>query len=400
MATFRKLPSGNWQARVMIDGKYKPIGTFNSKKEAEIKANEIENKIYYGESIDDREMTFKKLHESWLEHKMINVEKSTYNNLYPISNAHMLSFFGNKKIKDIRRSDIRRWNNKLASQRKKDGTSKYMYSTRKRYLTILSDIFNYAVYELEVLSTNPCFKITVPKKDVTQKMKTKQKKKKHYSLDELNALLKFLENFTPHKHKEYNLFYVLSFFLSRTGLRINEALALTWNDLNGEMLTIDKQVYVNEDNEVEIVSLKNDSSYREIKIDEETIELLKEFKRTQNKVILKYKTFVKSQKDIIFQNNLGDYLKANGVRDNYEIYCEKAGVEYKGTHVFRHTHAVLLLEAGASLDYVSKRLGHKSIKTTADEYSDITPKRDELELDKLSNYMARSWHDNEEQKSE
>ncbi|WP_328018366.1 tyrosine-type recombinase/integrase [Halalkalibacterium halodurans] len=42
-------------------------------------------------------------------------------------------------------------------------------------------------------------------------------------------------------------------------------------------------------------------------------------------------------------------------------YCKKAGVEYKGTHGFRHTHAVLLLESGASIKFVSKRLGHKTI---------------------------------------
>ncbi|MED4174353.1 tyrosine-type recombinase/integrase [Halalkalibacterium halodurans] len=55
-------------------------------------------------------------------------------------------------------------------------------------------------------------------------------------------------------------------------------------------------------------------------------------------------------------------------------YCKKAGVEYKGTHGFRHTHAVLLLESGASIKFVSKRLGHKTIKTTADTYLDITEK--------------------------
>ncbi|WP_445492457.1 tyrosine-type recombinase/integrase [Niallia sp. 03133] len=45
------------------------------------------------------------------------------------------------------------------------------------------------------------------------------------------------------------------------------------------------------------------------------------------------------------------------IRETLQDYCKKAGVEYKGTHVFRHTHAVLLLESGVSLKFVSDRLG-------------------------------------------
>ncbi|RXZ84159.1 recombinase XerC [Paenibacillaceae bacterium] len=40
----------------------------------------------------------------------------------------------------------------------------------------------------------------------------------------------------------------------------------------------------------------------------------------------------------------------------------------------RHTHVVLLLEAGASFKFISQRLGHKSVKITADTYLDITEK--------------------------
>ncbi|MCR6596177.1 tyrosine-type recombinase/integrase [Bacillus halotolerans] len=68
-------------------------------------------------------------------------------------------------------------------------------------------------------------------------------------------------------------------------------------------------------------------------------------------------------------------------------YCKKVGVEYKGTHEFRHT--VLLLESGVSLKYVSNRLGHKTIKTTADTYLDITEKIEEDELQKFASYTKR-----------
>ncbi|MDH6352832.1 hypothetical protein M2298_004849 [Brevibacillus sp. 1238] len=46
MATFRKLPSGRWQARVSRDGDEFSIGTFKTKKEGEIEAAKVEERIY------------------------------------------------------------------------------------------------------------------------------------------------------------------------------------------------------------------------------------------------------------------------------------------------------------------------------------------------------------------
>ncbi|WP_258871329.1 tyrosine-type recombinase/integrase [Virgibacillus dokdonensis] len=43
-------------------------------------------------------------------------------------------------------------------------------------------------------------------------------------------------------------------------------------------------------------------------------------------------------------------------------------------HALRHSHLVHLLKAGAPLKYVSQRLGHSNIKTTADTYLHITEK--------------------------
>ncbi|WP_425305439.1 tyrosine-type recombinase/integrase [Brevibacillus laterosporus] len=40
----------------------------------------------------------------------------------------------------------------------------------------------------------------------------------------------------------------------------------------------------------------------------------------------------------------------------------------------RHTHAVHLLESGANIKYVSERLGHASVKVTADTYLHVTKK--------------------------
>ncbi|WP_084423131.1 tyrosine-type recombinase/integrase [Cohnella thermotolerans] len=63
--------------------------------------------------------------------------------------------------------------------------------------------------------------------------------------------------------------------------------------------------------------------------------------------------------------------------------CKRAGLPILSPHALRHTHAVHLLEAGANIKYVSERLGHKSVKITADTYLHVTQK---IEDDALALY--------------
>ncbi|MGG3691433.1 tyrosine-type recombinase/integrase [Heyndrickxia ginsengihumi] len=76
------------------------------------------------------------------------------------------------------------------------------------------------------------------------------------------------------------------------------------------------------------------------------------------------------------------------IRETIQNYHKASGVKYRGLHAFRHTHAVLMLEAGVSLLYVSKRLGHKNTKTTSETYSHITEKIEQDELAKFASYTT------------
>lgn len=42
--------------------------------------------------------------------------------------------------------------------------------------------------------------------------------------------------------------------------------------------------------------------------------------------------------------------------------------------MFRHTHVVLLVEAGVPIKVISERLGHSKIDTTLDIYTHVTEK--------------------------
>ncbi|WP_267930293.1 tyrosine-type recombinase/integrase [Cytobacillus spongiae] len=111
-----------------------------------------------------------------------------------------------------------------------------------------------------------------------------------------------------YKHQrfpDYQLYYMLMFFLSKTGLRISEALALRWSDIDGDKITIDKQTSRDDNNKVKLTTLKNSSSYRTIKIEDEVLRELKKYKMKQNELILGNPRFYKNNEGIIFQNYKG-----------------------------------------------------------------------------------------------
>jgi len=396
MATFRKLPSGKWQARVSRDGKEFSVGSYRTKKEAEIEAAKVEERIYYGQTLNDRKLLFEDVVDEWYEHKIRELKDPTIKQLEVIVRLHIKPDFCGKKIMKIKRKDIKDWIQKYVDMLDKKGDPKYSFGSCLKYLSTMKSVFHYAVHEMEILEKNPTEKLRVPVKDSTKQ----EEEVKFFLLPELEQLLDFMSLYKHQRFKKYRLYYMLMLFLSRTGLRISEALALKWTDIVGNQLKVERQTSRDDNNNLKITTLKNTSSYRTIGLDEDLLKELDAFKEVQLELITgKENAFLENSDGIIFQNYLGNYLTPSTVRDTIKEYCQKASVSYKGTHGFRHTHAVLLLEAGASLIFVSKRLGHKTIKTTADTYLSITKKIEEDELGKFALYTkpksesARNRHD-------
>src|SRR5690606_17093801 len=149
MANFRKLASGKWQARVFRDGKSVSIGTYRTKKEAEIEAAKVEERIYYGQALNDRNMTFGEVADAWFEHKRAELKDSTYEQLEVIVRRHIKPQFESKRIMKITRNDIKKWIQGYADD------PNYSMGSCLKYLSVMKGVFHYAVHELEVLEKNP-----------------------------------------------------------------------------------------------------------------------------------------------------------------------------------------------------------------------------------------------------
>ncbi|WP_164832526.1 tyrosine-type recombinase/integrase [Listeria fleischmannii] len=61
------------------------------------------------------------------------------------------------------------------------------------------------------------------------------------------------------------------------------------------------------------------------------------------------------------------------------------GLNHIGIHGLRHTHAVMMLEAGASVKYVAERLGHSNVEMTLNVYVHLT---DDMKKEDMNKFMA------------
>jgi site-specific recombinase XerD len=107
----------------------------------------------------------------------------------------------------------------------------------------------------------------------------------------------------------------------------------------------------------------------------------------RKEVVLLYENYKAPESNIVFYQHDGRWLRTNVVRDYFKEVCKRAKLPVLSPHALRHSHAVHLLEAGANLKYVSERLGHKSVKITADTYLHVTQKIEDDALALYSRYV-------------
>lgn len=380
MASIKQQKNGKWRYRIRYkeNGKFKETSKsgFRTKRDAQAAANEVERQHANGVQIGSGNIYLEDYMWEWLEvFKRPNIKNSTYMRLERAIRLHIVPAFGMMKLKEINRTDVIKWVNYLSEVKKQTS------GTIRSNLTVLHDALNTAIFELNYLEKNVASRIKIPDKNNSSKIK-------FYTKSELNTLLTFLSKYKMGKYSHSIQYYVLFTLISRTGLRLGEALALEWSDVSGDKLSITKTLSYDNNNNVLITEPKSKSSIRTIKIDNTLVALLKKQKINKMECIMRYSSFKKPIYDnIIFSNENGNYLRHSVARDFFSASCKRVDVPILSPHALRHSHAVHLLEAGANIKYVSARLGHSTIKMTADIYLHVTEKIEDDALDLYEKYM-------------
>lgn len=212
--------------------------------------------------------TFNDLIDIWLVHYADTVKASSYKETVYKIDGHVRPLIGNFKLEKLTPSLM---------QAKVDGFIKDVAGSLKNYKIVLATIkriFKYAV-ALNLIEYNPMDRVLIR----TVKREVDERKVKHYDKAEVKKLLEGLSNLDTDSWRD-TLFSTFSKLLLYTGLRAGEALALEWSDIDfkDNMLSVSKTLYITGEISDTPKSLK---SIRMIEIDDDTIEMLKEWKKFQ-----------------------------------------------------------------------------------------------------------------------
>lgn len=397
----KKKPS--WQYRfeiAKVNGKrkYASKSGFKTKEEAE-KAGNIALTEYLraGKHFEPSEMSVADYLDYWVDNYcVVNLADNTVSAYRNIIKNHLKPRIGHFMLKSI---DVMTLQNMINDIYLKRGFTK---SFLKNILKVCKGAFGYAAYTAKLIPYNIAEPVRLPK------FEPKEKKPSILSKEQMEAILNRFSN-SPYQYYPMLIGYY-------TGMRIGEVFGLTWDDvdLENRIIHVRQQCKVKDKdalagrkpqkgkalNRWYLGSLKNNSSYRSIKIGEELMNALIAYKDLQENAEEEYgefyvKHYLKEEKlsngrteyRIISQSDESGMCKYPRVK----LVCVKESGEFRGTvpikyvskvvktemgfddfhfHMLRHTHATVLVSNTDELQIkdISERLGHSSIKTTMDTY--------------------------------
>lgn len=261
---------------------------------------------------------------------------------------YAIPFFDRKAIGDIGPLDVKQFIEHLTTLTQKrrrrlpDGTVASVRArgakplspaTIRRIMCPLKALLAEA-YELELLPSNPAkVRVVVPGERSTRTAP------KTMTTEEVAAVLKAL----PERDR------LLFTFLSRTGVRISEALGAKWKDIeqtdDGPVFQIRRQHYRGELRE----GAKTDAGTR-------AVALLPSVMRD----LLRHRagTRYPADDDPIFPTITGTHQDAHNVRRRLRPAVKAAGVPWVTPHVFRHSLATELRDRGYDTSVIARVLGH------------------------------------------
>lgn len=189
--------------------------------------------------------------------------------------------------------------------------------------------------------------------------------------------------------------YALALTMLSTGLRVGEALALTWDDIDMETnsLVVRKTLFEKSADEggFEFTSPKTEDSNRTVSFNQDLAEELKRMKVQYNKEKLIGLRDPKSEWcNLVFTGRSQQPVRAVTIAAVFNKIYKAYGIkDVSGTHILRHTHITMLVEAGVDLPVIMERVGHSNINITLDIYTHVTKKMKKQSDDKINEYFRQ-----------
>lgn len=298
---------------------------------------------------------FQEFAKEWFEeYAKLNLRSTTYERMRQLTHR-VYPAIGHLRMDKITARQLQGFVNSLAKEGANEKTGKPLApKTIRHNLSFISDVFSYAV-KMDLLSDNPCRKVTIPKGEV--------KEKQIYSQEEMALLLTRISG----EPTKYRAFF---FLIAYSGFRRSEMLGLEWKDIDFEnnIITVKRTSNYTAERGIYTDTTKTKRSQRVLKISPYIMGILKELKDEQDEEALRLgDKWVDS--DRLFVKWNGEPMNNQTPYGWLKEFCEKNELPFYGIHSFRHFAASALISAGLDVTTVSGALGHCNSGTTLNVYS-------------------------------
>jgi integrase len=367
----REKKPGEWWIFVNHKGRRtsRKVGSAEAARET---AKMIEAKLTLKEFVveapnrkEDQAPTYQEYATLWLDGQIKAVRRvSTYTRYKEALTRHIFPAIGRIGIDQVGRKDIKRF---LLGY--------YQKSKSKKAVTLMRDICNgpfAAAVDEGLIQASPVTGVLG---------RLNIRAGQEGTADPLTAheTVLFLETCQKHYPDHYPFFLTLF----RTGLRVGEALALRWSDLdwNGRFIQVSRSY-----RRQEFSGTKTGKTRR--------VDMSKNLFETLQNIYTRHKREAlgagrKEMDGIIFHNGKGSPRGQNSVRYIFKEILRKAGLREIRIHDTRHSYASQLLSDGVTPVYVKEQLGHHSIEITVDTYGHWIPSGDQEAVNRLDHLAEK-----------
>ena len=294
-------------------------------------------------------MRFSELADWYFEnYAPVELKEGTVYNYKSDYNNHIKPVLGNVRVKDINTPRLTQFVQSLKLQPE---------TVRKIYV-VLQSIFHRGV-EQGFIRDTPCRNVILPKN---------RSKKKKPVLDEeqTSRFMKLIEE----KKCDPDIKRIIKVLLY-TGMRCGECLALSWNDINFEEMTISiEHNLADVGGKHWLTTPKTESSIRTIGMSQALADIFREQKKYQEQLIEALGDDF-SHPEMVFTSANGNYRDRSSLGTSLKRFLRGTEFDFLTLHSLRHCNATLLLNSGVDLKVVSDHLGHCDIGVTANIYADV-----------------------------
>ena len=340
--TVKKYDNGKWYYDFGYEGnRYKKKG-FTSKRDAQKAETIARNKLMQGVIINNHS-SFIEYYKQWIEVNKKDVITPKSYHTYENAINQFKEFLNTENLKDVTMDNL---NTTLYRKFIKWYGQDHATASVRKVNNCLKASIDDAIQE-GLLVKDPTYKVIAKGAKATQSEDAKFMSIKAF---------KGLKDYVSGVNKQSYLFI---YILIATGGRFGEVQELSKDDLNFK------------NNTIHLPGTKTETSDRIVDV---SVKEMNVIKKTLDQMPI-------SMTGKLFHTG-ASLITNNAVTKVLQKYCLENNLGKYTLHSIRHTHCSYLLHNDVSIYYISKRLGHKTIKTTMDVYSHLLEETAQIEKEK------------------